>query len=386
MYLNVRLSLLACLFLCTLFSLEIHAQTMRSANHDYQVTTVAEGLQNPWAIAFLPDGDILVTERPGRLRIIRDGELLDDAVPGVPEVLAEGQGGLLDVMPHPDFANNRLIYLSFSKPIAGEEGATTAIVRGRFENDQLTDVEELFEAVARGNGHYGSRLAFDGNGYLFFSAGDRQVPPSGDLEAHPAQDLSNHHGTINRIFEDGRVPDDNPYADQEGARPEIWSYGHRNPQGLAFHPETGDLWSNEHGPQGGDEVNLIQPGINYGWPVIGYGVNYRTGSAIHESTHREGMEQPAHVWVPSIGVSGMMIYSGDQFPEWKGNIFSGGLSGQQLSRLTLDGQEVVHEETLYYGQGRIRDVRQGLDGYIYLAIDDRNEVSPIVRLEPARGQ
>ncbi len=357
-----------------------------STYHNYRVVTVADGLEHPWAIAFLPSGEMLITERPGRLRIVRDGALLDEPVAGVPDVLAEGQGGLMDVMPHPDFAANRLLYLTYSKPFEDEEGATTAIARGRFENDQLLDVEDIFIADSRGRGHYGSRLAFDEEGYLFFSVGERQAPPEGDLEAHPAQDLSNHHGTINRIRDDGSVPDDNPFVDRENAKPEIWSYGHRNPQGLVFHPETGDLWSNEHGPQGGDELNLINPGLNYGWPVIGYGVNYRTGSAIHESTHRDGMEQPVHIWVPSIGISGLMIYDGDQFPQWKGDVFNGGLSGQQLARLDLDGQEVQIEETLYYGQGRIRDVRQGPDGYIYLAIDDRQGgPTPVVRLEPAES-
>ena len=353
------------------------APTLRSAYHDYRVVPVADGLQNPWSIAFLTNGEMLITERPGRLRVVRDGVLVTDSVEGVPEVLAEGQGGLLDVVPHPDFESNRMIYLSYSKPYADGEGATTAIVRGRFENDRLTDVEQIFEADSRGRGHYGCRLAFDDNGFLFFSVGDRQVLPDGDLETHPAQDLSNHHGTINRIHDDGRIPSDNPFVNQEGARAEIWSYGHRNPQGLAIHPETGDIWSNEHGPQGGDELNLILPSLNYGWPVIGYGVNYRSGSAIHEGTHREGMEQPKHFWVPSIGISGLMIYTGERFPEWQGNIFSGGLSGEQLSRITLDGQDVEEEETLYLGEGRIRDVRQSPDGYIYLAIDDRNGLSQV---------
>ena len=362
------------------------APVQRSTYHDYRVVSVADGLENPWAIAFLTDGEMLITERPGRLRIVRNGALLADAVEGVPEVLAEGQGGLLDVVPHPDFASNRMIYLSYSKPYADGEGATTAIIRGRFENDRLTNVEQIFEADSRGRGHYGCRLAFDDNGFLFFSVGDRQIRPEGDLEAHPAQDLSNHHGTINRIHDDGRIPADNPFVNQEGARAEIWSYGHRNPQGLAIHPETGDIWSNEHGPQGGDELNLILPGLNYGWPVVGYGVNYRTGSAIHEGTHREGMEQPRHFWVPSIGISGLMIYTGDRFPEWQGNIFSGGLSGQQLSRLTVDGQDVNQEETLYLEVGRIRDVRQGPDGFIYLATDDRNGLTQVVRLEPAEAQ
>lgn len=360
------------------------APVLRSAYHDYRVITVAEGLEHPWSIAFLPGGDMLITERPGRLRIVREGALLEKPVAGVPEVLAQGQGGLLDVVPHPDFASNRLLYLSYSKPFADSEGATTAVVRGRFENDRLADVEQVFEADSRGRGHYGSRLVFDENGYLFITVGDRQAPPRDDLETHPAQDLANHHGTINRILDDGRVPADNPFVNQEGARSEIWSYGHRNAQGLVIHPGTGDLWANEHGPQGGDELNLIRPGVNYGWPVVGYGVNYRSGTAIHEGIHREGMEPPVHFWVPSIATSGMLIYTGDRFPAWRGNMFVGGLSGEQLARLTLDGKEVEQEETLHFGRGRIRDVRQGPDGYIYLAIDGRQGgLTPVVRLEPA---
>lgn len=362
---------------------EAQGPVYRSAEHDYQVVTVAEGLVNPWSIAFLPGGDMLVTERPGRLRIVRNGQLLAEPVAGAPDVLARGQGGLLEVAPHPAFATNRLLYLSFSKPLPGG-GATTAVVRGRFENDRLTGVQEIFVAESRGAGHYGSRLAFDRNGYLFITIGDRQVPPAGDLERHPAQDLSNHHGKIVRLHDDGRVPADNPFVGRQGAKPEIWTWGHRNAQGLAIHPETGDVWANEHGPQGGDELNLIRPGLNYGWPVIGYGVNYGTGAAIHAGTHRQGMEQPVHVWVPSIGISGLLIYTGDRFPGWKGSFFMGGMSGERLARLVMDGQRVVLEETLYRGKGRIRDVRQGPDGYIYLAIDDRQGgPSPIVRLEPA---
>lgn len=355
----------------------------KSDHYDYRVVTVADGLIHPWAIAFLPGGDMLITERPGRLRVVRNGRLLPDAVAGVPAVLARGQGGLLDVVPHPNFASNRLIYLSFSKPVGDGSEATTAVVRGRFENDRLTDVQEIFEAASRGAGHYGSRLAFDRNGYLFITVGDRQAPPRGDLERHPAQDLANHHGTIVRLHDDGRVPADNPFVNRAGARPEIWSYGHRNPQGLAIHPETGDIWSTEHGPQGGDELNLILPGRNYGWPVIGYGVNYGSGSAIHAATHREGMEQPVHVWVPSIATSGLLVYTGDKFPEWRGNLFAGGLAEEQLARLVLNGQQVVFEETLVAGLGRIRDVRQGPDGYIYLAVDHRaDSPTPVVRLEP----
>jgi glucose/arabinose dehydrogenase len=350
---------------------------------DYRLVTVASGLSHPWSIAFLPGGDMLVTEREGRLRIIRDGVLLETPVPGVPEVFAQGQGGLLDVALHPDFESNRLVYLSFSKPLA--DGSTTAVVRGRLDRDRLADVEEIFEAQTRGRGHYGSRLAFDRDGYLFVTVGDRQASPEGDLSAHPAQDLSNHHGTINRLHDDGRIPEDNPFVGVEGALPEIWSYGHRNPQGLAVHPETGVVWSDEHGPQGGDELNLVLPGRNYGWPVIGFGVNYG-GATIHDSTAHEGMVQPVHWWVPSIATSGLLVYTGEPFREWKGNLFVGGLAGVQLARLTMDGNTVVAEETLVQGVGRIRDVRQGPDGLIYLAIDADGGPMSIVRLEPVRAE
>ncbi|HSG48477.1 MAG TPA: PQQ-dependent sugar dehydrogenase [Longimicrobiales bacterium] len=354
----------------------------RTAQHDYRVVTVADGLVNPWSLAFLPGGDILVTERPGRLRIVREGVLLPDPVPGVPAVFARGQGGLLDVVPHPDFAENRLVYLSYSKP-QGENESNTAVIRGRFENDRLVEVEEIWESHARGRGHYGSRIAFDGRGHLFITAGDRQVPPAGDLAAHPAQDPSNHHGVIVRLNEDGSVPSDNPFVGRDGVLADIWSFGHRNPQGLAIHPETGDVWATEHGPQGGDELNLIQPGLNYGWPVVGYGVNYGSGARIHEATMREGMENPLHVWVPSIGTSGLMIYSGDRFPGWKGDIFVGGLSGERVDRLELDGQDVVLRETVFHGMGRVRDIRQGPDGYIYVSLEHRGgNPTAVVRLEP----
>ncbi len=363
-----------------------HAQAYGSAPHEYRAVTVVEGLVNPWSMAFLPNGDMLVTERPGRLRIVRSGKLIDKPVEGTPAVFARGQGGLLDVVLHPDFASNRLVYLSYSKAVTDTAtAATTVVVRGRLENDRLTDLQEIFVAQTRGTGgHFGSRLAFDRSGFLFITVGDRQVLPAGNLEAHPAQDISNHHGTINRVHDDGRIPSDNPFVGREGARAEIWTKGHRNPQALAIHPETGDVWATEHGPQGGDELNLIRKGLNYGWPVIGFGVNYRSGTAIHTGTHRAWMEQPAHVWVPSIGVSGMLIYTGDKFPAWKGNVFVGGLVGEQLVRLTLDGQRPEVAEVLFRRQGRIRDVRQSPDGFIYLAIDNRQGgPTPIIRLEPA---
>jgi glucose/arabinose dehydrogenase len=356
----------------------------RSAQHDYRVVTVVDGLVNPWSMAWLPNGDMLVTERPGRLRIVRDGRLLPDPVPGVPAVFARGQGGLMDVVPHPDFATNRLLYISYSKPLAEEGASTTAIIRARFENDALQDVEELFEANTRGRGHYGSRIAFDGNGHFFFTVGDRQVPPQGDLESHPAQDRSNHHGTVNRLNDDGSVPDDNPFVGEAGFEPSIYSFGHRNPQGLAIDHATGTLWATEHGPQGGDELNVVRTGANYGWPVVGFGVNYGRGLRIHDATMREGWENAAHVWVPSIGVSGLAVYDGDAFPSWRGNIFAGGMAGEVLVRLTMEGDVVLNVEQLVQRMGRIRDVRQGPDGFLYLAIEDNaGDPSPIVRLEPA---
>ncbi len=374
--------------LCLSAPAALNAQEeFQSVYHDFRVVTVVDGLEHPWSMAWLPNGDMLVTERPGRLRVVRDGMLMTDPISGVPEVRAQGQGGLLDVTLHPDFESNRLIYLSFSKPNEDGSESTTAVVRGRLEAGALHDVEEIFEASmwSRSRGHYGSRFAWRDDGTLFVSLGDRQQPPRDDLAAHGAQDRSTHTGTIIRINDDGTVPSDNPFVGQEGVEPEIWSWGHRSPQGLLVHPETGDLWETEHGPQGGDELNLIEPGLNYGWPVIGYGVNYRTGNAIHASTHQEGMEQPKLFWVPSIATSGLMVYTGDRFPHWQGNIFSGAMRGQQLARITLDGQEAVAEETLMLGYGQIRDVRQGPDGYIYLAMKPRDDsdMVPIVRLEPA---
>ncbi|MEX2571713.1 MAG: PQQ-dependent sugar dehydrogenase [Gemmatimonadota bacterium] len=356
--------------------------------HSYRVTTVVDGLENPWSMAFLPNGDMLVTERPGRLRLVREGALLPDPIAGVPEVRVYGQGGLLDVALHPEFETNRLVYLSFAKPNAGASEATTAVVRGRLEGNALVDVDEILEADAWGPGrdHFGSRLLFDDDGYLFITIGDRglQADPA-DLAGHPAQDLGTLRGKILRLHDDGRIPADNPFIDTPGARPEIWSYGHRSPQGLAFHPVTRELWETEHGPQGGDELNRILPGRNYGWPVIGYGVEYG-GDRIHSSSASEGMEQPVHYWVPSIATSGLMIYDGDRFPAWRGNAFVGGLAGQQLARVSLDGASSTGEETLLEDMGRVRDIRQGPDGYIYVALEARGgATTPIVRLEPEDG-
>jgi len=369
-------ALLAALTACAGAPTDAAAQTFTSEHHTFRVATVVEGLEHPWGMAFLPDGSILVTERPGRLRLVRNGALEPEPIAGVPEVWARGQGGLLDVALHPDFERNRLVYLSYSKP--GPNGATTAVARGRLVDGRLEDVEDIFVADAwtnRGQ-HFGSRLVFDGKGHLFISVGDRGV-------MQEAQNPSNHQGTIIRLHDDGRVPADNPFVGREGFRPEIYAYGIRSPQGLALHPETGELWETEHGPRGGDEINLILPGRNYGWPTITYGINYN-GEKISDHTHMEGMEQPLHYWVPSIATSGLAFYTGDKFPGWKGDAFVGGLAGQQLVRLRFDGtRRVAIEVLLTELKRRIRDVRNGPDGYIYLLVDEPS--APMLRLEPADG-
>jgi aldose sugar dehydrogenase len=345
----------------------------QAQDHAYRVVTVAEPLEHPWGMAFLPSGEILVTERPGRLRLIRDGSVVPEPIGGLPEVFARSQGGLLDVALHPDFETNRLVYISYSKP--GQGGATTAVARGRFDGSRLTDVEDIFvgNAFTNTGQHFGSRLVFDGRGHLFFSIGDRGV-------MQQAQNPSNHQGTIIRIHDDGRIPSDNPFVGRSDALPEIWAYGVRNPQGLALHPQTGELWETEHGPRGGDEVNLILPGRNYGWPVITHGINY-DGSIITERTAMEGMEQPLHHWTPSIATSGLTIYDGDAFPRWRGNLLTGGLAGQQIARVVFDGHRFASEETLFRDLGRVRDVRTGPDGFIYVLIDAG--AGSLVRLEPA---
>ncbi|HSJ30473.1 MAG TPA: PQQ-dependent sugar dehydrogenase [Longimicrobiales bacterium] len=351
------------------------AQTHSSQHHTFRTINVVEGLEHPWGMAFLPDGAILITERPGRLRIVREGVLDPRPISGVPEVYARGQGGLLDVAIHPDFADNRFVYLSYSKP-GLDRSATTAVIRGRLEGNALTNVEEIIEAKAWRNAgqHFGSRFAFDRDGFLYITIGER-----GEMQA--AQDLTNHQGTVLRLHDDGRVPADNPFVGRSDALPEIFTYGNRSPQGLTVHPQTGELWEVEHGPRGGDEINLLRAGANYGWPVITYGINYN-GEKISDIQAKEGMEQPLHYWVPSIATSGIAIYAGDRFPSWRGDVFVGGLAGQHLARVRLDAdRRKVEEEKLLEGIGRVRDVRSGPDGYLYLLIDAPD--APLVRIEPA---
>ena len=354
-------------------------QEVETANAKLRVVPLYKGLVNPWSMAFLPSGDMLITEKPGRLRIARNGTLDPQPIGGVPKVWAVGQGGLLEVLPHPRFAQNQWLYLTYSKPCAAEKSATTALARGTFDGKTLTDVRDLFVAdnCNTGNPHYGSKLAWGSDGLLYMTIGER-----GDRNR--AQNTASHGGKLLRLREDGTVPPDNPFVGKEGYKPEIYSYGHRNGQGLAFHPTTGALWENEHGPQGGDELNVILPGRNYGWPVATYGREYPpNGSRISEVPSKDGIEEPITVWVPSIGISGLMFYTGDRFPDWNGNIFVGGLSGLAVHRLGFNEKVGLlgRETMLSTLRQRIRDVRQGPDGFIYLAVDANP--GGILRVEPS---
>jgi glucose/arabinose dehydrogenase len=355
-------------------------EVVTSAKASFRVETVASGLENPWALVFLPDGRKLITERPGRLRILGSDGKLSPPVAGLPAVAAIGQGGLLDVALAPDFAQSRMIYFSFAEPRA-PFGNGTSVARARLVEDKdgakLDDLKVIFrqQPAVIGGFHFGSRLAFARDGTLFVTLGERH-------RQDRAQDLSAHLGKVVRIRPDGTVPPDNPFVGRKDALPEIWSFGHRNPQGAAIHPTTGKLWIHEHGPRGGDEVNIPEKGKNYGWPVIGYGTEY-SGARIHASSQKEGMEQPIHYWVPiSIAPSGMAFYTGNAFPNWRGNLFIGALAARSLVRLELAGEKVVSEEKLLANLGaRIRDVRQAPDGTLWLLTDARD--GKVLRLVPA---
>jgi aldose sugar dehydrogenase len=354
------------------------AQTrLKTDKAEIVVETVAGGLNHPWGLAFLPDGGMLVTERPGRLRLVAADGKVSPALGGVPSVFAQGQGGLLDVALAPDFAASRLVYLSFAEP--GEGGASTAVARGRL-NDAATALQGtkvIFQQQPKvsGGNHFGSRLAFARDGKLFVTTGER-------FKFDPAQDLSNHIGKILRINPDGSVPQDNPFTGRAGARPEIWSYGHRNIQSAAIHPETGALWEVEHGPRGGDELILAEPGRNYGWPLVSWGRHY-DGRDIPDPPTRPDLAGSVHQWTPVIGPSGMAFYTGEAFPAWRGDVLIGGLVSQGLVRVSLDGTRMTGEERIPLG-ARIRDVRQGPDGFVYALTDADN--GRILRLRPAAGR
>jgi len=357
--------------LVTTILLTMLAQPATAA--DFRVQTVADGLDHPWALAFLPEGDMLVTERSGALLRLDPEQGQRTRVDGVREVDARNQGGLLDVVLHPDFSDNRLVYLSWSGRC--DRGNATHVGRGRLDDDRLADFEVLFVArpCVRSTKHFGSRIVFDRDGYMFVTVGERG-------ERDRAQNLGDHNGSVVRLYPDGTVPDDNPFLGQADARPAIYSYGHRNPQGAVLHPDTGRLWIHEHGPRGGDEINIPEPGANFGWPKTTYGKEY-WGPEIGPDK-LEGTLQPIHQWTPSIAPSGMEFYTGERFPDWQGNLFVGALALTHLARLELDGDRVVNEQELLNDRGwRIRDVRQGPDGHLYLLTDAGN--GRLVRLIPA---
>lgn len=350
-----------------------------AGGYQFTVETVVEDLNIPWSIAFLPAGDLLITERAGALRIWGDGKV-GQLIQGTPEVVARGQGGLLEVGVHPDFAANGWIYLGYSASAPGASdpnASTTKIVRGRIANGVWRDEEVIFEVPSEfhrtAGVHFGTRFVFQ-DGYLYFSIGDRGAQDS-------AQDLSSPNGKIHRIYDDGRVPRDNPFVQKTGAYPTIWTYGNRNAQGLDAHPETGLIYESEHGPRGGDEINLIRKGVNYGWPVITYGMNY-SGTPITDKTEAPGMEQPLHYWTPSIAVCGIDFYEGDAFPSWKNNLLVGGLASQELHRLEIEGERLVSHEIILKDEGRIRDVASGPDGLIYLVLNGPDRIARLVPVQP----
>jgi len=348
---------------------------INSEKHTFRVVTLLKGLEYPWSVAFLPDGRMLVTERVGRLRLVGQDLRMDPKpIAGLPDVAATGQGGLFDVVLHPEHAQNGWIYWAYNAPGAGGWG--TALARGKLQGSRMTEVQVLFsmKPKTRSSQHFGGRIVFDKAGMLYLTLGDR-----GDKER--AQKLDDHAGSVIRLHDDGRVPIDNPFVKRAEALPEKWTLGNRNMQGASLHPKTGELWTHEHGPQGGDEVNVMRSGLNYGWPVITYGVNYGFGTRIGEGQTKPGMVQPLHLWVPSIAPSGMAFVSGSKFPQWTGDLLVGALRDQMLVRLELDGEKVMREERLLRGiVGRIRDVRMGPDGLVYLLTDDSE--GALLRLEP----
>lgn len=352
------------------------AEVLQGERGDLALRLVAHGLVHPWSLAFLPGGDMLVTERPGRLRRISADGTISAPLAGVPTVFLQGQSGLLDVAVAPGFADDRMVYLSYGEPNWRGNKGGTAVARGRLGERGLEDVQVVFrqEPKLSHGTHMGSRIVFDDRGFMYIGTGDNRSAASAQL-------LDHLQGKVVRLHPDGSLPDDNPFAGRDGARPEIWSYGHRNIQGMALHPETRVLWSHEHGPMGGDEINLPQPGRNYGWPLATHGKDY-SGSPVPEAvgTSVEGAEEPHHHWPVSPALSGMAFYTGDAFPEWHGNLFIGALAGQALIRLELDGDRIVHEERLLKGRDRIRDVRVGPDGFIYLLTDGTD--GKLLRLEP----
>jgi glucose/arabinose dehydrogenase len=350
---------------------EFTGDVITSEKQKFGVQTITDALSNPWGITFLPDGRILVTERKGEIRIVKDGKLLDEKITGVPAVFAEGQGGLFEIQLHPDYATNGWMYLIYAKPGAG--GAATTVARAKLNGNNLTELQELFSAkpFTTTAHHFGGRLVFDGNGYIFFSSGERGTKENSQI-------LTNHLGKILRLHDDGRVPADNPFFNTDNAQPEIWSYGHRNPQGLIYDKERSALYDHEHGPKGGDEINLIGKGKNYGWPEITYGIDY-DGTPITDKTSKEGMEQPVWYWVPSIAPCGFVKVTSEKYPEWKNNLLVGALALQHIARVELDGDgKYVKQEKLLQSFARFRALAQSPDGYIYAATESPGKLIKLI--------
>lgn len=352
---------------------------IKSEKLTFTVDTVVSGLKVPWGLAFLPNGDMLIADRSGELRLFQNGKLHPDPIKGLPEVRAKGQGGLFDLELHPNYEENGWIYMSFASPAKKDEegeGANTEFVRAKLKNHELVNVESLFKASPnyKKNNHFGGRIEFDNDGYLYLSIGDRQGRDEN-------QTVNNYRGKVFRLNDDGSIPKDNPFVGQKDAKPETFSYGHRNPQGLAMNPVTGDIWEHEHGPKGGDEINIIRKGHNYGWPAITYGINY-SGTIITKDTVREGMDQPVTFWRPSIAPCGMDFVTSDKYENWKNNLLVGSLRFRYIKRVEIENDEVVHQETLLDGIGRVRVIREAPDGYIYVGVEGPGMV---IRLVPEEG-
>ena len=352
------------LFLSVAFSTLSCGQNRNNQNlEDYTYKVIVNDLNIPWSFVFLPDNSMLITEKLGELIHFKNGR--KTVLKGLPEIKVLGQGGLMDIELHPNYKKNGWIYISYASPSGKGKGAHTAIMRFKLKNNALVEKELLYKATPNSTSgqHFGSRIEFDNNGYLFFSIGER-----GNRDVNP-QNINRDGGKIYRLHDDGRVPIDNPFVKNQKAKKAIYSYGHRNPQGMALHPITGELWTHEHGPRGGDEINIIKAGKNYGWPLVSYGINY-SGTKFTDKTSLPGMEQPIHYWVPSIAPSGMTFVTSDIYPEWKGNLLVGSLKFQYLDRCVLSNNKVIKEEKLLEGLGRVRSVKQGPDGYIYVGIEN----------------
>ena len=354
--------------------------------HKIRIVTIARGLSDPWSVAFLPNGDLLVTERTGGLRLIRGGVLQPEPVAGVPEVRYRNHGGMMDIALHPRFPENNFVYLTYSKP--REKAATTALMRARFDGTRLVDPKDIFVADAwtTSDVNFGSRLTFDRDGLLYMTIGERNYPFPQN-QGMSAQDLNTHMGKILRLRDDGTVPPDNPFVARPGHKPEIYSYGHRNPQGITIHPQDGAVWASEHGPLGGDEINIILPGKNYGWPLVTFGRNY-DGSVITEETKRAGVEQPRFYWVPSIGITNILFYTGDRFPMWRGQLLVAGHGAMLIQRVRLEGRGTNERESIVTPvlRRRFRDIRQGPDGLLYLVssnLGNEPNTGVVLRIEPA---